>query len=81
VVQDCLLEALEVLVLTWVVEVWEGVEVEEAEQAESTVVVTGREVALEWVQACGAQDMVPHPMLRELTPPNVMSRVLAGHPE
>jgi hypothetical protein len=85
-VQDCLLAALEVLVSTWVVGAQQevvvvGVEAEEVELTVSTVVVVEREVVLEWVQPCGAQDMVPHPMLRALTAPSVMFPVLPEYPE
>jgi hypothetical protein len=83
-VQDYLLAALEVVVSTWVVGAWvEEVEVgvEEAQLTVSTVVVMEGEVVLEWVWPRGAQDMVRHPMLRELTAPNVMCPVLAEYPE
>jgi hypothetical protein len=57
------------------------VEAEEVELTVSTVVVVEREVVLEWVQPCGAQDMVPHPTLRVLTALSVMFPVLAENPE
>jgi hypothetical protein len=68
-----------------VVGAWqEVVEEEEAEEIGlivSTVVVVEREVVLEWVQPCGAQDMVPRPTSRVLTALSVMFPELAEYPE
>jgi hypothetical protein len=60
------------------------VEAEEVELTGSTVVVAvvvEGEVVLEWVQPCGAQDMVLHPTLRVLTVLSVTFPVLAEYPK